>query len=95
MCDRHHKLIRELVAEIRSLREALEYAEERAARDAERHRRSAAEARAALEDERTRQWCVDWERDRTLKELERAQRWGDTAKAERLTRKLWSGCCWR
>lgn len=91
MCDRHHKLIRALIDEIRSLREALEYAEEREARNVERHRRSAAEHRAALEDERSRQSWREFERERTLKELERAQRWGDAAKAERLTRKLWSG----
>lgn len=79
MCDRHHNLIRSLIAEIRALREELEHAEARAE---ERRRRSVAEYYAALDDERSRQWWNDVRRG--------ASRWtNDDDHGPKLTRWPW------
>lgn len=88
MCKQHHSLIRALIDEIRSLREALEYAEERVERCRRNAASSVAEYRSELQAERDRSAWEDFERGLTLKELKRAYRSGDTVKAERLVRKL-------
>jgi len=98
----HHDLIRALVAEVRSLRQevdnlrqevdslnySLDAQAEREERAAARRSQERRWAEQALEDERrTQQYHAD-ERARALRDLERAQLWGQDYNAQRALERL-------
>lgn len=91
----HHTIIRNLIAEVRNLREQLadeqEYANTRIAKHqrtvADQREESARIARRAEEERRDHE-AREWERERIQKEVEKRERWGDAWGADRERRKL-------